>query len=59
MMSIDQIARALTHMKLKNLSEDIGVSIYHLRRLRQADRNIPYNKLKTVSDYLEGVQEGE
>lgn len=55
MLNIKQISIALTHARLKNVSEETGVSVYHLKLLRNQDGNIPYDKLKKVSDYFEGV----
>ena len=56
MMSIEQISIALTHTRIKNLSEEIGVSPYHLRKLKQGSGDVPYSKIKKVSDYFEGSQ---
>ena len=54
MLTTNQVAQALTHMKLKNLSETIDVSVHLLRKMRESDTSVPYIKFKLVSDYLEG-----
>ena len=54
MMTIEQISIALTHTRIKNLSQEIDVSPYHLRKLKQGSGDVPYSKIKAVSDYFEG-----
>lgn len=59
MMTIKQLSNAVKHAKLTKLSEEIGVSTYHLRRIRDEDGNIPYLQMKKVSEFFEGVTEDE
>ena len=54
MMSVDQLKHNLKHQKIKNLSQETGVSEYNLRRMRSGDRTVPYNEMEKVSDYFEG-----
>lgn len=54
MMTIEQISIALTHTRIKSLSKEIGVSPYYLKKLKQRSSDVPYSKIKKVSDYFEG-----
>ena len=56
MLNINQIAQALRHQKLKSFSQEVGVSIYLLTKMRDSDATVPYSELKKVSDYFEGEE---
>lgn len=54
MMSLNQISKVLSTARLKDVSEQTGVSIYFLRKMKQEDGNVPYKAMKSVSDFYEG-----
>ena len=57
MMTINQIAQAMQHIRIKDLSEDIEVSPYLLRKMRDADQTVPFVAFEKVSRYFEGTLE--
>ena len=57
MLNISQIAQALRHQKLKSFSQEVGVSIYLLTKMRDSDATVPYSAMKKVSDFFEGETE--
>lgn len=59
MLTMNQISIALQHARLKKIQEDTGVSVFFLKKLKNKDDTVPYSKMKQVSDFFEGVQEGE
>ena len=59
MMSIKQLSRVLEQAKLKNVSEETGVSVHYLRKIQREDGAVPYSALQKLSDYYEGNNDDE
>lgn len=55
MLSPEQMKTALRPVRLRKLSREIGVTPYHLGKMRDGDRFTPTALFKKVSDYFEGV----
>jgi len=58
MLSIEQLAKCLTHVKLSALSDELKIQRYQLIKLRNGDGAVHYSTIKEVSDYFEGTHDG-
>lgn len=52
MLNMSRMSKMLEHMNMRQVSRDSGVSIYHVRKVKNADGNTPYSVIEKLSNYF-------
>ena len=55
MLTESQLSNALKHINVKHFSDEVGVSPYLIRKMRDGDCcDVTYSVLKKVNDFFQG-----